>query len=500
MKLWSWSRAALQTRRQLFDGECTRRPLLTRISRPALGVLSGMLLTSAAIGAPPEEPADKVYDLAGIINLALTQNPYTHKTWQAAVAAAAESGQARAPYYPKLAFRMKAGADQDYSLAAIGQSYYTRRQSAPGLFLDYLLVDFGRRRADVQRTLFALDAANLSHDRQLQRTIFAVQRSYFAHSAAVVEEESARVNRDFARTLLESIQAKMSAGLATQPEKLLAERTLAQAQYDLESAHQSVQTTLGELRTAAGVAANAPLRVKPLSMDAPDSFAALQDKLDSMVDAALVNRPDLAGKVADLRAQEAATKRAKADFFPEIRIKGAYDYDAFAFHARDAAKNTSGNFGGNQNQFEALLSVDWDLFDGFERVEKVKQRLADEEAARAELEIQRLDTILDVWSSYYTVLTSRRRIQFAQAALNSAQENFDASKAFFSNGLATITELVSAQNELATARSERIRATADYLTGTASLTLAIGKPVTTASKESSSSKYPAAAPSVPPTH
>jgi outer membrane protein TolC len=133
------------------------------------------------------------------------------------------------------------------------------------------------------------------------------------------------------------------------------------------------------------------------------------------------------------------------------------------------------------------------LFDGFERVEKVKRRLAEEEAARAELEIQRLDTILDVWSSYYAVITSRRRVQFAQAALSSSQENFDASKAFFEDGLATITELVSAQNELAAARSERIRATADYLTEIASLTLAIGKPVTTASKESSSSAYPPAA-------
>jgi outer membrane protein len=501
MKLWKWSKCPSQSRRQLFAG--TGRAVLNHIERPALRVFSSILLTSLAIGARPGEPADKVsadkvYDLAEILDLALSRNPYTREAWQMAVAAAAQSGEARAQYYPKLTFRMKAGADQGYSLSAIGQSYYTRRQSAPGLFLEYLLVDFGRRRADVQRTLFALDAASLRYDRQLERTIFGVQRSYFAHSAALVGEESARVNLDLARTLLESIQAKMNAGLATQPEELLGERALTQAQYDLESARQSVQTTLGELRTAAGVAANAPLRIKPLAMAAPDSFSVLQDKLDSLVDAALVNRPDLAGKVADLRAQEAATRRAKADFFPEIRFEGAYGYDSFDFHARDPATKAHGNFSGNQNQFGAFLAVDWDLFDGFERVEKVKQRLAEEEVARAALEIQRLDTILDVWSSYYAVLTSRRRVQFAQAALSSGQENFDASKAFFDDGLATITELVSAQNELAAARSEHIRATADYLTAIASLTLAIGKPVTTASKESSSSKYPMAAPSVPP--
>jgi outer membrane protein TolC len=64
------------------------------------------------------------------------------------------------------------------------------------------------------------------------------------------------------------------------------------------------------------------------------------------------------------------------------------------------------------------------LFDGFERVEKVKQRLAEKETARAELEIQRLDTILDLWSSYYAVLTSLRQVQFAQAALSSSQGKF----------------------------------------------------------------------------
>jgi outer membrane protein len=498
MKSWEWpsNKFPSQIRRQLLAGEGTRRSLLNQIAGPALGVFSGILMASAAIGAESEKPADKVYDLAGLLNLALTRNPYTREAWQTAVAAAAEAGEARAPYYPKASFRMEGGVDQAYSVAAPGPTYYTRKLIAPGFLLEYLLVDFGRRRADVQRTLFALDSASLRYDRQLQRTIFGVQRSYFAHSAALEGEKSARVNLDLARTLFESIQEKMSAGLATEPEERLAERALAEAEYDLESARRSVKITLGELRTAAGVAANAPLQVEPLLLAAPNSLAALQAKLDELVDAALVNRPDLESRVADLRAREAATSRAKADFFPEIRFKGAYRNETFGY--RDKEAKSHGTFSGGQNQFGAFLEVDWELFDGFERVEKVKQRLAEEETARAELEIQRLDTILDVWSSYYVVLTSLRRVQFAQAALSSSQENFDASQAFFEDGLATIPELVSAQNELAATRSERARAIADYLTAIASFTLAMGKSVTTASKESSSSKYPPAAPSVPP--
>ena len=467
-------------------GECTRRSLLSQIARPALGVFSGILLASAAFGGESEKPGDKVYDLPGLLNLALTRNPYTREAWQRAVAAAAEAREARAPYYPKASFRMEGGVDQDYSVAANGPTYYTRKLIAPGFFLEYLLVDFGRRRADVQRTLFALDSASLRYDRQLQKTIFGVQRSYFAHCASLEEEKSARINLDLARTLFELIQEKMSAGLATEPEKRLAERALTEAGYDLESARLSVKITLGELRTASGVAANAPLQIEALPLAAPNSLPALQARLDELVDAALVNRPDLASHVADLRAREATTSRAKADFFPEIRFKGDYRYETFGYRDKDATSH--GTFSGGQNQLDAFLEVDWELFDGFERVEKVKQRLAEEEKSRAELEIQRLDTILDVWSSYYAALTSFGRVQFAQAALSSSQENFDASQAFFKDGLATIPELVSAQNELAATRSERVRAIADYLTAVASFTLAMGNSVTTASKVSSSSK------------
>jgi hypothetical protein len=89
----------------------------------------------------------------------------------------------------------------------------------------------------------------------LQRTIFGVQRSYFAHSAALEEEKSARVNLDLARTLFESTKEKMSAGLATEQEERLVQRTLAEAEYDLESVSLLLsQELIQRKRGAAGIA------------------------------------------------------------------------------------------------------------------------------------------------------------------------------------------------------------------------------------------------------
>ncbi|MEO8206038.1 MAG: TolC family protein [Chthoniobacterales bacterium] len=413
---------------------------------------------------------DKTYDLGSLINLGLGNNPYTQVAWQNARASAAAVGEARAPYYPKAGLHVEGGSDRGYTTAVTGPDYFTRVNIAPAIVLEYLLVDFGRRDADLQRTLHALDAANLSYNRTMQRTVFAIQRSYFAHNAALWQEKAATANLELARTISAMVTERMKSGLATQPEMLLATKTLAQAQFDREEALRKTKTTLGQLRTAVGVSANLPLKITTLMP--PSSYQELQGKLDKLIDSALVNRPDLAARIADLRAREAATRRAKADFLPKIRLDGELRNDTFGYRAQTST--ASGTYSGNQNQYGAFVVVDWDLFDGFERVERVKRKTAEEQGARAEVEIERLDTILDVWTSYYNTATARRRVDYAESLLLSSQETFNALQASFNEGLATITELAAAQNDLSSARFERANADSEYLTSVAALTLAMG--------------------------
>ena len=119
--------------------------------------------------------------------------------------------------------------------------------------------------------------------------------------------------------------------------------------------------------------------------------------------------------------------------------------------------------------------MSWDLFDGFERVERVKKRQAQESEARANAEATRLETTRDVWTSYNDSLKARKRVTYALSLVTSANENFNAAQAAFQNGLATITELISSQSALAAARFEQAGAQADYLTSLASLSLSMGQ-------------------------
>ena len=138
--------------------------------------------------------ANRTYELAPLIELSLANNPYTRSAWFNALASSASVGEAKAPYYPKLRFQASAGYDQGYNPIQTGPETYQRVSIKPGLQLEYLLLDFGRRAADVRRTVALLEGANLSFSRRVQTTVFAVQQSYFAHTAALSQRDATRTN------------------------------------------------------------------------------------------------------------------------------------------------------------------------------------------------------------------------------------------------------------------------------------------------------------------
>ena len=412
----------------------------------------------------------RTYDLPALVELALANNPYTRSSWFKALSAAASVGIAKAPYYPIVKLNASGGYSQQPYPTQSGPLNVNSVSISPGFQLEYLLLDFGRRAADVQHTLSLLAAANLELNRKEQAAVYAVQQSYFAHTAALSQQEAAKANFDLSQTIHEMVAAKLHSGLATEPELLAADKTLSQAEFDLASAKRNVEVTLGSIRIAAGLEANAPLKIATPTGDV--SMESLAGKVDLLIEQALKNRPDLAARLAEVRASTAATERAKADFMPKLSLQGSYNSYSFGFYAKQGP--TEATSFGNYNQAGGFAVLSWDLFDGFERVEKVKKRQAEESEARADAEATRLETTRDVWITYNDSLKVMKRVSYATSLLTSAKESFEATQAAFQNGLATITELSSAQSALSAAHFEKSGAEADYLTSLAALSLAMG--------------------------
>jgi outer membrane protein TolC len=73
------------------------------------------------------------------------------------------------------------------------------------------------------------------------------------------------------------------------------------------------------------------------------------------------------------------------------------------------------------------------------------------------------------------MLSAARRVDFAEAFVASAQENFSAIEAASRTGLSQVAEVAEAAAQLAHARFERAEALALYSTKLAQLALAVGE-------------------------
>ena len=103
-------------------------------------------------------------------------------------------------------------------------------------------------------------------------------------------------------------------------------------------------------------------------------------------------------------------------------------------------------------EYGAGVSLKWDLFTGFSRVNSIKEAEALRDAAHADLESAELDVAAKVWRAYFTYRTAQRKYDYAQALLTASQSSYNSNFRSYGLGLATIVDLLSAEREFAAAR------------------------------------------------
>ncbi len=266
---------------------------------------------------------DAVYGLADLINFAHRANPETRRAWEEARAAAAQVGRAEAAYYPTLFFMAAGGTSRRADQAPPPTGTFTVEGPGvnPRLQLNWILLDFGRRSADVERRGQDLFKANFAFNRKLQEVAFAVSRNYFGLDASRARVTAARATLDSAVAVEEAVAARLQQGLATRPDFLLARQERARAAFELEDALGAVADAQAALADSLGIAPTALMRVADLSAVALPTE--LPESVEQIIDRALGRRPDLASRLSALRAREAEERRARAEFWPRLSLSGS---------------------------------------------------------------------------------------------------------------------------------------------------------------------------------
>jgi outer membrane protein len=425
--------------------------------------------------APPPRSApafvpdpSKVYTLPELINLAEQNNPDTRVAWENAKARAADLGISKSTLYPTMAAVAIAQSTRDNLFFAPQYYRQTIETFSPALEVDYIVFDFGRRLQEIAVSRANLLSANLLFNDTHRKIIFQVMAAYYHVLDTKGQEDVAEANLKNAQTDQEAAEARLQLGLATLPDVLEARSAAAQADYDLQAAIGASEIAHGDLATALGVSPVNPLQVESIQgLSIPQDLTVT---VEASIDKALVQRPDLMQRVAELRAAQAEVKAAKTAYLPTLSLAGT----AGLTKNYSEQAQAPGIYSANQEFWNAHFSLTWTLFDGFAREQRLARARAEQKQAAADIDAMRDQVENEVWSAYSTARTALRQQKAAAALLEAASSSYEAALQSYNFGVRSQIDVVSAQRALAAARTADVTARTQLLTGVAALAFQTG--------------------------
>jgi len=441
--------------------------------------LSGYTNVLKSAESSPLDPK-KRYSLVELIDMAERTNPETRVAWEAARQSAIRVGLVESAYFPVITLSALGGYQSEAipapkTLAPSGFYRVDLEQVLPALKLQWLLIDFGRRRTSWDAAKEGLLASNLSFNRKHQEIIFRVQRAFFGLTSLLSKIGVAQHSLESARAVRESAEAQLRNGLATIAEVSLARQQEAQAAFDLEDVLSTERDAQVALAESVGIPPTTPIQVTDFS-DLPPP-AALEDSVDKVIDAALENRPDLVAKVAVLRAKEAEVRRARAEYYPTISLRS--NFNTLAGQAKiTGGVEPTGWFSAAEPGYGVGLALEWNLFEGGATRNRVRLAEAERRAAEDEVTAARDRAIREVWKSYTDVKLAVRRLDVAAALVEASQKSFDTTLESYRHGLGSITDLLAARRELTRARFVEVDTKLQLLNASTALAFSTGAPAT----------------------
>lgn len=422
---------------------------------PPRAVQPESLVTPAAVAAVPADLQQRINQLTlpDVVDLALRNNPATRASWAQARAAAALFGSERGQLFPT--FNGGASVSRVQSPATATRPAGKRTEYGPSISLNYLVLDFGGRSGSIERARQDLFAANFAHNATIQNTVLEAEVAYFTYmsTAALLAAERSAIAE--AQANLTAAQQRNRVGLATIADVLQARTALSQEQLNLETTQGNLQAARGSLASALGLPANLPFELEPLAGALP--VRALTQSVDSVINDALRNRPDLAAARAQAAAAESQVRVARAAELPSLALTG------------NAARtySTPQTFAGPS--YTVSLGLQIPIFNGFSHQYDVAAARAQADAISALADQTRQQVVTQVFVSYYALQTAGQRVATADDLLASATQSAQVAAGRYREGVGSIIDLLTAQTALAAARAQQVQSRWQWYTSLAQL-------------------------------
>lgn len=425
---------------------------------------------------------DHSYNLADLIDMAQSINPSTRQAWDAARASAAETGIARSAYLPHLTATAMGGYGilephnrfRGGGLRANTDSRLHGTLERQQVGLEWLLFDFGKRRATMEEATQKSIGQNILFTGEHQKVIHQVALAYYRYSAALNNVSLVRQSLENAHAIARAAAANLKNGEGTVVDTSQAEQAVAEAELVLARTEGDVETYRLELLTAVGLNPSQPLHIQ---IDNGRNIRVDDIRLsDEMVHEAVARRPDVLAAYTSLRAAQSAVEGARASYRPQVFMNGNVGYNFDDLHFRNLPLVNVNSINDRVHTFGSLITagISVPIYDGGLRRNRLRQAHEREDSARAALQDTQNNAVRTIVTAEAMLHTGITAYQAALSLQKASQTGFDAALTAYRSGDGTMTRMLELQNTLLNARLSVSDSYYGMLSAAASLAYAAG--------------------------
>lgn len=405
------------------------------------------LTIAAALAARAQDPLS----LKDAVKMALTKNPVMDAAAARIQASGHRVDQAKGGLLPQVRYTemFQSGNNPVYVFGSLlTQHQFTESNFALGslnrpdplnnfqsmLTAEQLVYDFG----GLRKTIHAAELGRkISEEEKRQAELMLAAGTARAYHGVTLSTEALSVAREALKTA-EADEARAetirAAGMATDADVLSIKVHVAAMKEQVIRRQADLRVAEGALNDALGLPLDTPHKLTtPLTPAAADAVRMEAGKRPEVEQARL--------------AQEAAAAQAaaaKSGYWPQFFLRGSFEADRQNFATK----------GGSNWMFAGGLK--WTLFDGNRTKGSVAEARALSMAAAAGQRRMQSAVDLEVRKAKAELESATERIQVTEATIAQADESLRILRNRYSNGLATVTDLLRAQTALLDARMRRL--------------------------------------------
>ncbi|HTV85218.1 MAG TPA: TolC family outer membrane protein [Dyella sp.] len=370
--------------------------------------------------------------------------------------------QARALLLPQingsLGLTQESGSSSsDSSLTDGGSSGHIRTRSM-SVELDQTILNLADI-ANLQAAHSTADSQQQTYEAAAQDLFVRVTTAYFTILNDQEQLKFAKANEDAYRLTYDQAEQQYKVGIAA-----ITNVYQAKSYYEAAKATTiSTENTLQNDRQALSVITGKPVgELKTLREDLPLDLPVPADS-QAWVDSAIKNNPTLLASQLSVDAAEHSVNAARAGHLPTITASLVHGKSSTWLENGSYANGNGAALGNGRwgNTIGVTLSVP--IFAGGATQSKVRQSIDQRDEARDSLELTRRQTVQNTINDYNAVIAGISEVKSGKAAVDSAQEALDATKAgfqvgtqIFLNVLTAIQTLTQDQSTYATARHQLV--------------------------------------------